>query len=228
MIIIQRILLFLKRRGIKVLKNALINNLRKKQFSVRDKLDTGAKELLSGVSVRNPPYPPIHRVVKDLTTSEDTGQREGNNPCYPSIHQAVSDQRAPDTDQQKDSLNIGTNNPQYPPIHQLVRDQPAPKDTGWLLLKEDSPSGGEGKNPSYPSVHQAVSGQRTPDTGQQEDSSGTDKNNLQYPPIHQAVRGQRTPENIGQLLFREEPPQVKNKGIQPILLFTRQLVTNTH
>ena len=99
MIIIQRILLFLKRRGIKVLKNALINNLRKKQFSVRDTLDTSAKELLSGVSVKNPPYPPIHRVVKDRTTSEDTGQREGNNPCYPSIHQAVSDQRAPDTDE---------------------------------------------------------------------------------------------------------------------------------
>ena len=178
--------------------------------------DTGAKELSSGARVKNPPYPPIHRAVRDQTTPKDTGQRllkenssssgEEKNPSYPSIHQAVSDQRTPDTGQQEDSSATGTNNPKYPPIHQAVRDQHTPEDIGQRLFKGDPPSGGGENNPSYPSIHQAVCDQRTPDTGQQEDSSGTDKNNPQYPPVHQAVRDQPTPENIGQLLFEEEPP----------------------
>ena len=178
--------------------------------------DTGAKELSSGASVKNPPYPPIHRAVRDQTTPKDTGQRllkenssssgEEKNPSYPSIHQAVSDQCTPKTDQQEDSSNIGTNNPHYPPIHQAVRDQPAPEDTGHVIFRKYPPSGGEEKNPSYPSIHQAVSDQRTPDTGQQEDSSATGTNNPKYPPIHQAVRDQHTPDDIGQRLFKRDPP----------------------
>ena len=58
----------------------------------------------------------------------------------------------------------------------------------------------------FPVSSNSSSSQHTPDTGQQEDSSGTDKNKPQYPPIHQAVRDQPSPENIGQLLFEEEPP----------------------
>ena len=197
--------------------------------------DTGAKELSSGASVKNPPYPPIHRAVRDQTTPKDTGQRllkenssssgEEKNPSYPSIHQAVSDQCTPKTDQQEDSSNIGTNNPHYPPIHQAVRDQPAPEDTGHVIFRKYPPSGGEEKNPSYPSIHQAVSDQRTPDTGQQEHSSATGTNNPKYPPIHQAVRDQHTPEDIGQRLFKGDPPFGGEEN-NPSYPFIQQTVCN--
>ena len=174
-------------------------------------------------------------MVRDQLAPGDTGQflfqeepplgGGEKNPSYPSIHQAVNDRRTPESGQQEDSSGTGTNNPKYPPIHQAVRDQHTPEDIFQRISKEHSPSGGEEKNPSYPSIHQAVSGHCTSDTGQQEDSSGTDKNNSQYPPIHQVVRDQPTRENMGQLLFEEDPLSGREER-NPAFPSIRQAVGN--